>query len=834
MLPAEIIDDWGNRLHLAGCSPLQSVQVKLVIEHTLAYPSTVSVEACLGGFTAAFHHNTTAVPDQTAVFNALKQLENAGQLETSNRFAQSHPVAMAIKKIHQAASTLQIDPGPWLGWFLDLCGQAQNHPERLTPSSYYRHTVHARDVLIFVMRNQTAGALPAGESIAQACDGLHRWFERMKSPDGEPVPIPTSSVKNLDEKIDVVVRLIDHTWEFGVPSVVRSPRNTAGESDHEDLQTNRKSTASKPLPTILTPTPAELKRSKPRQKPPRNQSLAYTLGEGTETLGRPPAEPTRRDTALDPDAYVDGEEIESARMDAPPELLPSERRKKYGSLLHVQAAQNVCSRSDMQRYSRRQLSTWLQQFVEEDSLSAVFLLLVWGLGMAPERLAALHVSTNDPADDAAVVLNPNTHQLTYRIMHLGATAEPPSSPDSQELPSNHLMRLVLPAGLVARIVDADNHQPFIGMEQAYRESRQRIEKRTGSRPCTLKQWASSVPSLQAQQFNALETATLRGYMGFNEIASSAYRTHDLATLNTKFSECLSTLRDYWDAEGLMTGPGTESLADLTVTQRYPTGKLGSTRYAPPEALASVIYAIRNAIKQAHQRLKNPYKTKSLNDLVALVALQQLNYFLIVQLHTVGRALNNKTQIGYSTQGLWVSDKASHRYRERKVICAIPGDIEKNRGLMLEQREHSRQTLQHLIDLAGTLKLKFEMSDTATADLPFFVEFSPTKQRITVSRMTPARWWRAIETLGLSETWTTAGNVFRHLASTELSATMSDSVVDEVLGHKNPGRDWWGSESAGRITSLRVMVPVIESWAQRMGLRAVALDERAFGGFYDFS
>jgi hypothetical protein len=77
-------------------------------------------------------------------------------------------------------------------------------------------------------------------------------------------------------------------------------------------------------------------------------------------------------------------------------------------------------------------------------------------------------------------------------------------------------------------------------------------------------------------------------------------------------------------------------------------------------------------------------------------------------------------------------------------------------------------------------------------------------------------------------------VFRHLASTELSATLSDAVVDEVLGHKHPGRDWWGSESAGSFTQLTVMAAIIEQWAGRMGLRTAQLDERVFGGFYDLS
>jgi hypothetical protein len=397
------------------------------------------------------------------------------------------------------------------------------------------------------------------------------------------------------------------------------------------------------------------------------------------------------------------------------------------------------------------------------------------------------------------------------------------------------MQLVLPAGLVELIASSGNEKPFQAQEKRYRELRKNIKKRFGANPCTLKQWAASAVSFQAERVNTLEAATLRGSTGFNEIASSAYRTHELAVLNAKFAECLVALRDYWDAEGLMTGPGTEAFADLAVIGVCPEGTLGSIRYASPEALAPVVYAIRNAIKQTHQRLNTPYKTKPVRDLLALINLQQLNYFLALQLHTLGRALNNKTTIGCSPEGLWVSDKASHRYRERKLICAIsPEDMKKNRGLLLAQREHCRDALDQLTELARTLGLDVQLAEPAVADLPCFVEFSRSKKVVKIIRLTPGRWQRAIDEFGLGEVWTMAGNVFRHLASTELSASLSDAVVDEVLGHKHPGRDWWGSESAGSFTQLTVMTPIIEDWAQRMGLRVVTLDERVFGGFYDLS
>ena len=825
-LPTEVMADWARRLRLAGCSEQHTAELQNVITHTLPHPSRASVELCLAGYLASCNDTDLVGPSEAVVSTVLEQLERADQLQTSNRFRSSHPVAAAIIKIIDAASKLQVSPNPWLRWFLNQCQQAQQHPTDLTRSSYYRHAVYVRDVLIFVLRNQAAGALPADQSIAQTCSQLHLWFVRTAET-GEPMPIPTASVKNLDEKIDVVCRLVDGIWQFGVPSVLRNRQATTDKSDAEVPPSEHKSTRSTPLPTCLTPTPKELKTTPPRQKPGPKESLAYAWDKADE--------PSPSSASAGKEARADSAEIETTIIDAPPEFSPSERRKRYVSLLNVQAGQNVLSRSDMQRFSRRQLSVWLEQFTDENPLSACFVMLTWTLGMAPERLSALRVSIDAPTDDEDIALNPITNRLTYRVLQLGATPERTGRAGSSKMPASHMMQLVLPAGLVELIVEADDPQPFLSMEKHYRELRKNIKKRFGANPCTLTQWAASAVSFQAERLNTLEAATLRGSTGFNEIASSAYRSHDLAVLNAKFAECLVALRDYWDAEGLMTGPGTEAFADLAVIGVYPEGIVGSIRYASPEALTPVVYALRNAIKQAHQRLNIPYKTKSFSDLLDLINLQQLNFFLILQLHTLGRALNNKTTIAFSPEGLWVSDKASHRYRERKLICAIsPEDMKKNRGLLLAQRQHCRDALDQLTELARTLGLDVQLAEPAVADLPCFVELSRSQKIVKIVRLTPGRWQRAIDELGLGEIWTMVGNVFRHLVSTELSATLSDAVVDEVLGHKHPGRDWWGSESAGSLPQLTVMGPIIEEWAGRMGLRTAQLDERVFGGFYDLS
>jgi len=370
-LPADVRDDWTPRLWFADCHLTQFTQMQFLIKLALPYPSIESVRECLAGLKDAFPHNSN-LPDTSTIEAVLAKLEDANKLNTSVQYASSHPLATAIKKIRRAADLQHVNAGPWLKWILTLCAQAQDHAEELTPSSYYRHTVYARDVVIFVMRHQTTGDLAPDQSVDQACVQLNKWFER-EAQTGEPMPFPVTGVKNLSEKTDVIVQLLDGIWQFGVPSFHRNGRAGTTAADSNALPPSKKPTKrSEPLPKILTPTTEELKATQPTKKQPRRQSLSYSLGEANDASSELITQPVPSSDPAEPESGADSNSVETAHFSAPPEFSVSERRNHYGSLLNIQAAHNVASRSDMQRFSRRQLSTWLAQFAEEDSLTAVF------------------------------------------------------------------------------------------------------------------------------------------------------------------------------------------------------------------------------------------------------------------------------------------------------------------------------------------------------------------------------------------------------------------------------------------------------------------------------
>ena len=823
LLPAQVIVDWEERLQKAGCTEREQAALKNLIRFTLPHPSRSCIDACVAGYAAACHDKPAVGPSAHTVSCVVEKLEQAGQLKTSNQHAQSHPLASGLKKIIAAASALQVAPDPWLSVFIGQCQQALTHPDALTPSSYYRHVVYLRDVMRFLMQSQVAGSLPADEPIGDMCSQLNALF-LTAAETGEAMPIPIFAVSNLDVKIDDVCRLLSGQRMFGVPSVLRGPQ------DATDSTESKTSGRKPPLPPYLTLQSQDLKNSRPRPTVPKKQSLAYSLGEGADHCEQRP-KTTLSSSKTNAEAHADSDVMEQAWVNAPPEFTPAERRKKYVSLLNVQAAQNTVSRSDMQQFSRRQLSTWLESIAHEDPTMGIFVLLIWTLGMTPERLQTVCLSTQPPMG-AQVLLNAHTHWLSYRVLNLGATSDEDTLDDNGPVPANHLMQMALPASLVERIVATGDEPPFLALETRYPTLRKRVEKRIGTRPCSLKQWAASTPAFDADRFNLLEAAVKSGQIAFNEIASSAYRAQQNATLNATFAERLTALREYWNTEGLMTGPGTGPFKNLAITAASPDGLIGSQRYAPPEALAPFVRALRNAIKQRHQRLNGTTKTHDLRELLDLINLQALNYYLIIQLHSVGRPLNQKTQIGVGPDGLWCSDKASHRYRERKLIGAIrPADVEKERGLLLQQRQQVRATHQQLACVARALNIAVFRAEPEVVDLPCVTVYHHPRRCIEIHRMTPAKWQSCMDDLGLSHMWTTATNVFRHIASSELSRSMSDAVVDEVLGHKHPGRDWWGSESSGSMPELGVMASVIEAWADKMDVRVVKLDPRVFEGVY---
>ena len=276
LLPADIIDNWDKRLRAGGCTEQQREAMSNLIRLTLPYPSRISVEVCASGYTAACYDKPAVGPDANTVSSVLEQLEQAGQLEASGCYGQSHPVASGIKKLNAAADALQVAPDPWLSLFIGQCQKALTHNETMTPSSYYRHTVYLRDAALFVMHWQITGSRPADEPVAEVCSQLHSLFIAAAET-GEPMPIPVSRVKNLDDKIDLVCDLLDNLLSFGVPTIERSPKKATD-------STKSKRSGRKPAkpPQYLTPQPQDLKNPRPRPIVPERQSLAYALGEGAE------------------------------------------------------------------------------------------------------------------------------------------------------------------------------------------------------------------------------------------------------------------------------------------------------------------------------------------------------------------------------------------------------------------------------------------------------------------------------------------------------------------------------------------------------------------------
>jgi hypothetical protein len=334
------------------------------------------------------------------------------------------------------------------------------HPDALTPSSYYRHVIYLRDVMLFLMQSQVNGSLPADDPIAERCSQLNALF-RTAAETGEAMPIPVSSVTNLDVKIEDICRLLSGQRIFGVPSILRDPQDATDST--ESKTSGRKPT---PLPKYLTLQSQDLKNPRPRPTVPKKHSLAYSLGEGAEHSERRPKS-ALGSSKTNPEAHADSEVMAQAWVNAPPEFTPAERRKRYVSLLNVQAAQNAVSRTDMQRFSKRQLSTWLESIAHEDPMMGIFVLLIWTLGMTPERLQTLCLSTQPPMG-AQVLLNPHTHWLSYRVLNLGATSDADTLDDNGPVPANHLMQMDLPASLVERIVAT-------GDERANRIQRECVE-----------------------------------------------------------------------------------------------------------------------------------------------------------------------------------------------------------------------------------------------------------------------------------------------------------------------------------------------------------------------
>ena len=89
----------------------------------------------------------------------------------------------------------------------------------------------------------------------------------------------------------------------------------------------------------------------------------------------------------------------------------------------------------------------------------------------------------------------------------------------------------------------------------------------------------------------------------------------------------------------------------------------------------------------------------------------------------------------------------------------------------------------------------------------------------------------LDSLNLSKHWPDhiKRNIFRHVASTELPPVISDSCINETLGHKHPGMDYWGLESSAAACEYQNIFTHAKNLLREIKFKQVSMDDRLLHG-----
>jgi hypothetical protein len=268
--------------------------------------------------------------------------------------------------------------------------------------------------------------------------------------------------------------------------------------------------------------------------------------------------------------------------------------------------------------------------------------------------------------------------------------------------------------------------------------------------------------------------------------------------------------------------------------------MGSEIYEDPNSLDTLASAIRNEMKRLNRRLSDRWKTRRFTDLLKIVNLQQLGFYLHFQIATVARPLRPRTQYATNRFGSWVSDKNSALYRERKFVPFFYGvsaggsnKLQQLSSMLLQQSNEVSNAIRELTELAGTLGIGFSSEITGTQHiLPVWVSWDKKTNVLKAERMREKVLGKCLETFGFEKHYPQARNVIRHMGSTRLSCWLNDAIVNEAMGHEHPGMDYFGKESSGSVQGYQAVAKRINQWVTTIELVVYKIDPDGFKGDYD--
>lgn len=453
----------------------------------------------------------------------------------------------------------------------------------------------------------------------------------------------------------------------------------------------------------------------------------------------------------------------------------------------------------------KQIGAWLDYLASIDVRVMLGCLISFTTGIRLSRLAQLRCNT-DSITDNSIHLDTETSTLLYAVTHYSPAGIPI---EAGEIPENHIVQLPIPHEWTDLLLksESESHLPLKTVIDDYDNIRKRKHPVNLTKLPRTQTWSLSTPEFDQDLFTTIESSIKAGRMDTVHSAPAVYRRLDPNTLNKKFNTALRRIIFHFSTLKLSTLLNSGLLATTNDRWIDPIHFIGS-KFAmdPTQILKNFTAAL---FKKRHQLIQDWNKAPRVNKLDLLVDianLQQVYFYMLLQVVSLGRTIGAKTQISINSYGIWVSDKDSRLFNERKVIPWI-GKHGKALGDIVLQQAQINQTMSQMLLSYLTASEQSQAHINTPASLVGFYAQGDQQNKLKRSLATFSEFRQQLQHFELDHLLPMKGNFLRHYFATTWASIHHDCTLYEALGHKHDRREVWGEESSATPSMMEWITSV---------------------------
>lgn len=455
--------------------------------------------------------------------------------------------------------------------------------------------------------------------------------------------------------------------------------------------------------------------------------------------------------------------------------------------------------------SLKQIGAWLDYLAGIDVRVMLGCLISFTTGIKLSRLTQLRCTT-DPITDNSIHLDTQTSTLLYAVTHY----KPAGSPiEPGDIPLNHIVQLPIPHEWTSLLLESESESLFL--LKTVIDDYDRIRKR--KHPSGLTQlprtqtWSFSTPEFDQDLFTTIESSIKAGRMATVHSAPAAYQQLDPNSLCQKFNTALRRIIIHYSTLNLSTLLSSGLLASTNDRWINPMHYTGS-KFAmdPTQTLTELTTALFKKRHQLIRALNQAPEVHKLELLVDFANLQQVYFYILLQVVSLGRTIGEKTEIELNRFGIWVRDKASRLFNERKGIPWNGTDGKALADFVVHQTQTNQAMSDTLLNHAAAFALT-GIDISPPASLVGFYTLERNQHRLTLSPATFREFRHQLQHFGLDHLFPVKGNFLRHHFATTWASIHHDCTLYEALGHKHDRREVWGEESSATPAMLEWIASV---------------------------